>query len=243
MRLQKYLARAGVSSRRGAEELIAAGRVRVNGEVVREMGVRVEDTDRVEVDGVAVEREPPVWVMLNKPSGYVSTRDDPQGRPTIYELLPSRFDTLFHVGRLDLDSEGLLLLTNEGGVANRLMHPRYEVDRVYEVDVVGVPDGGTLRRLKQGVRLEDGPARVHEVKIVARESASGGVGASAHARLRVLMREGRKREVRRLFDAVDHPVRRLVRRRLGPIELGDLPSGQWRELKPAEVEKLRSLRE
>lgn len=239
MRLQKYLARAGVASRRGSEDLIRDGRVRVNGEVVTEMGVKVAQDDRVEVDGRVVAPEPPMWIMLHKPPGYVTTRDDPQGRPTVYDLLPDRFDALFHVGRLDLDSEGLLLLTNEGGAANKLMHPSHQVDRVYVVEVVGAVDEATRRRILSGVELDDGPARAHEVEIVARESAGRGVGASPHTRVRILMREGRKREVRRIFDAVDHPVRRLVRERLGPIRLGSLAQGKWRELKPEEIEAIR----
>ena len=242
MRLQKYLARAGVASRRGAEDLIRAGRVRVNGAPVTEMGVKVGEGDRVELDGRLVEPESPAWVLLHKPAGYVTTRDDPQGRPTVYDLLPERFDALFHVGRLDIESEGLLLLTNEGGVANRLMHPRYEVDRVYVVDVVGAPSRAALGRLTKGVDLEDGRARAHSVEVLRRERARGGAGAEPHTRLKIVMREGRKREVRRLFDALDHPVRRLVRERLGPISLGDLPEGEWRELSKQEVEALRRLR-
>lgn len=239
-RLQKYLARSGVSSRRGAEDMIRDGRVRVNGSVVREMGVKVAETDHVEVDGRAVEPERPTWVLLHKPTGYVTSREDPQGRPTVYDLLPERLHSLFHVGRLDLESEGLLLLTNEGEVANRLMHPSHEVDRVYEVDVVGVPERPTLRRLHHGVELEDGLARAHSVDVLATEEARGGAGAEDHARVRITMREGRKREVRRLFDAVGHPVRRLVRVRLGPVELGSLPVGKWRELRPDEVALLRN---
>lgn len=239
-RLQKYLARSGVASRRGAEDLIRAGRVRVNGAVVREMGVKVAAGDRVELDGEEVEPERRTWVLLHKPSGYVTTREDPQGRPTVYDLLPARFHPLFHVGRLDLDSEGLLLLTNEGEVANRLMHPSYQVDRVYIVDVVGVPGPETVRRLRMGIELDDGPARAHAVEVVTSQEARGGHGAEDHARVRVTMREGRKREVRRLFDAVAHPVRRLVRVRLGPIDLGDLPAGEWRELRPDEVAALRN---
>jgi 23S rRNA pseudouridine2605 synthase len=213
----------------------------VNGEVVREMGVKVGGEDRVEVDGRVVSPDPPMWILLHKPAGYVTTREDPQGRPTVYDLVPERLSGLFHVGRLDLDSEGLLLLTNEGGVANRLMHPRHEVDRVYLVDVVGEVDRETRRRLMAGVELEDGLARAHGVEVVAREAARGGAGASAHARVRVTMREGRKREVRRLFDAVGHPVRRLVRERLGPIALGELPAGEWRELSEEEVRALRAV--
>jgi 23S rRNA pseudouridine2605 synthase len=239
MRLQKFLSRAGVASRRAAEELIRDGRVRVNGEVVTEMGVKVGEGDRVDVDGRPVGLDEPLWIVLNKPAGHVTTRDDPQGRPTVYDLLPERFAGLFHVGRLDLDSEGLLLLTNEGEVAHRLLHPSSEVDRVYRVDVVGVPTRRTLDRLVAGVELEDGPARAHAVTIIRRERASGGAGAESHARLRVTVREGRKREVRRIFDAVGHPVRRLVRERLGPITLGDLAPGAWRELTAREVNALR----
>ncbi|MDX1674117.1 MAG: pseudouridine synthase [Longimicrobiales bacterium] len=237
MRLQKYLSRAGVASRRAAEQMIRDGRVRVNGEVVREMGVTVEPDDRVVVDGRPVSPEPPLWVALHKPPGYVTTRDDPQGRPTVYDLLPERFAGLFHVGRLDLDSEGLLLLTNEGGVANRLMHPSHEVDRVYRVDVEGTLSREERRSLLAGVELGDGLARAHEVETVAETPA--GHGRRPGTRVKVVMREGRKREVRRLFDAIGHPVHRLVRERLGPIALGELPRGEWRELTSSEVEALR----
>jgi 23S rRNA pseudouridine2605 synthase len=241
MRLQRFLSRAGVASRRAAEQLIRDGRVRVNDRVVTEMGVKVGEGDRVDVDGRPVALDEPLWIVMNKPAGHVTTRDDPQGRPTVYDLLPHRFAGLFHVGRLDLDSEGLLLLTNEGEVAHRLLHPGSEVDRVYRVDVVGVPTRRTLDRLRAGVELEDGPARAHAVTIIRRERASGGAGAESHARLRVTVREGRKREVRRIFDAVGHPVRRLVRERLGPIALGDLAPGAWRELTAREANALRRI--
>ena len=154
MRLQKYLSRAGVASRRAAEQMIRDGRVRVNGEVVRAMGVKVSSEDRVVVDGREVEPNAPLWVMLHKPAGYVTTRDDPRGRPTVYDLLPARFESLFHVGRLDLDSEGLLLLTNQGDVANRLMHPSGEVDRVYRVDVDGLLTRRERARLLSGIAMD-----------------------------------------------------------------------------------------
>lgn len=236
MRLQKYLSRSGVASRRASEQLIRDGRVSVNGEIVREMGVKVEPDDRVAVDGRAVAPEPPVWVLLHKPAGCVTTRDDPRGRPTVYDLLPDRYESLFHVGRLDLDSEGLLLLTNEGGVANRLMHPSHEVDRVYRVAVEGTLTRGDRRALLSGIELADGPARAHAVEILD----TGDRGSSGGSLLRIVMREGRKREVRRLLDAVGHPVRRLVRERLGPVSLGALPEGEWRELTADEVERLRT---
>jgi 23S rRNA pseudouridine2605 synthase len=241
MRLQKYLSRAGIASRRAAEELIRAGRVRVNGAVVTEMGTKVEAGDQVEVDGRPVVLDATVWLALHKPPGHVTTREDPQGRPTVYDLLPERHAGLFHVGRLDQDSEGLLLLTNDGDVANRLLHPSRQVDRVYLVDVVGAVGRRELGRLLAGLELDDGVARAHAVEVVQRERATAGAGAEAHTRLRVVMREGRKREVRRIFDALEHPVRRLVRERLGPISLGDLPPGAWRELTAVEVEALRSI--
>jgi 23S rRNA pseudouridine2605 synthase len=217
--------------------MIVAGRVRVNGQVVTELGTRVAEGDRVEVDGRPVSLDLTRWVLLHKPPGYVSTRDDPQGRPTVYDLLPPELTGLFHVGRLDQESEGLLLLTNDGDVANQLLHPSREVDRVYVVDVVGAPTRQTLARLTAGVELEDGPARMHRVSVVARQ----GQGDRAHARLRVVLREGRKREVRRIFDALGHPVRRLVRERFGPIDLGGLPAGRWRELTEKEVAALRRM--
>lgn len=219
--------------------MIRDGRVRVNADVVREMGVRVEAEDRVYVDGREVSPDPPVWVMLHKPPGYVTTRDDPRGRPTVYDLLPARLAGLFHVGRLDMDSEGLLLLTNEGGVANRLMHPSGGVDRVYRVDVEGTPSEGVRARLLAGVELEDGRARAHAVEL--RSVPEGEPLKGSGARLVVVMREGRKREVRRLMDAVGHPVRRLVREQLGPVTLGELPPGEWRELTAEEVEALRAV--
>jgi len=239
VRLQKFLSRAGVASRRAAERMIRDGRVRVNGDVVREMGVKVSSEDVVVVDGREVTRDPPVWVLLHKPAGYVTTRDDPQGRPTVYDLLPERHGALFHVGRLDLESEGLLLLTNQGDVANRLMHPSHEVDRVYRVDVEGTLSREERRSLLAGLELEDGVARAHEVEVVAETPAAR--GGRPVTRVKVVMREGRKREVRRLLAAVGHPVQRLVRERLGPISLGELPSGEWRELSAEEAAALREV--
>ncbi|MEJ2678995.1 MAG: pseudouridine synthase [Gemmatimonadota bacterium] len=232
MRLQKFLSRAGVASRRAAERMIEAGRVRVNGVVVTELGVKVDPAaDAVEVDGERVAESAPVWIALHKPVGYVCTRSDRHGRRTIYGLVPPEHRALFHVGRLDLESEGLVLLTNQGDVANRLLHPRYQVDRVYEVEVKGRATQATVRQLLAGMALEDGPARAHHATVMeARASWS---------RLRLTMREGRKREVRRMLDAVDHPVRRLVRLRLGPVELGDLAPGAWRLLDDAERAELR----
>jgi 23S rRNA pseudouridine2605 synthase len=229
IRLQKFLSQAGVASRRAAEELILDGRVRINGQVARELGVKVDPAaDRVEVDGRRVRAAAPVWIALHKPEGYVTTRSDPEGRPTIYDLLPKHFSGLFHVGRLDAGSEGLLLLTNQGELANRMLHPRYAVERVYDAVVLGRLSDAELRQLREGVELEDGLARAAAVE---RRS----VPAPGVERVRVTMLEGRKREVRRLFKAIGHPVRRLVRRSYGPIELKGLRPGQWRRLTAEEV--------
>ncbi|HEX6938297.1 MAG TPA: pseudouridine synthase [Longimicrobiales bacterium] len=235
MRLQKFLSRAGVASRRAAEAMIREGRVRVNGRIVTELGTRVDvGADRVSVDGRPVELAEPTWIALHKPRGYVSTRSDPQGRPTIYDLIPDRFAGLFHVGRLDVDSEGLLLLTNQGDTANRLLHPRHGVERVYDVIVRGVVGDAEIRRLLDGIGLEDGVARAAAVE---RRTAP----RPGFDRLRVTMREGRKREVRRMFRALGHRVHRLIRLRYGPVRLAGLEPGAWRHLAPAEVRALEAV--
>jgi 23S rRNA pseudouridine2605 synthase len=232
VRLQKFLANAGVASRRKAEELILAGRVRKNGEVVKELGTRVVPEDRIEVDGKRVQVVNKIWIALHKPAGYLTSRGDPQGRHTIYELLPPEYRGLFYVGRLDFDTEGLILLTNDGDGAHRLQHPRYEVRRVYEVVVSGSVSAGTRDRLLSGVELEDGHARALRAQVL---------GSSAgETTLQVTLAEGRKREVRRLFAAVGHPVQRLKRVSFGPIELGDLRSARWRLLDEREIAALNS---
>jgi 23S rRNA pseudouridine2605 synthase len=235
VRLQKYLSRSGVASRRHAEAMMAEGRVRVNGEVAREMGTTVDpERDVVEVDGRRVSMSAPVWLALHKPPGYITTRRDPGGRATIYDLLPREHHGLFYVGRLDYESEGLVLLTNQGDLANSLLHPSHEVERVYEVVVEGRPDSAAEKRLRFGVQLEDGIARVARLDRIGRETG--------HAtKLRVVMLEGRKREVRRLFDAVGHPVRRLLRVGFGPVKLDELAAGAWRLLSDAEVRALARL--
>lgn len=228
VRLQKLLANAGIASRRKAEELIRNGRVRVNGNIVTELGTRVDPgTDRVEVGGREIRLRTPVWIALHKPPGYLTSRGDPQGRPTIYELLPLEYRGLFYVGRLDLETEGLVLLTNDGDRAHRLQHPRYEVPRVYDAVVEGELSDRTVAQLRHGVQLEDGPARFISTRVLQRTTDVSEV--------RVTLAEGRKREVRRLFEAVGHPVLQLRRIRYGPIALGDLPPGQWRQLAPAET--------
>jgi 23S rRNA pseudouridine2605 synthase len=231
VRLQKFLSAAGIASRRAAEQLIRDGRVRVNGAVVTELGTKVlPGSDRVEVDGRPVHEVAPVWLALHKPAGFVSTRADTHGRRTIYLLLPELYQGLFYVGRLDRDSEGLMLLTNQGEVAHRLLHPKHGVEREYEAEVAGELTRTTVRRLVRGVRLEDGPARAARAELL--DARSG------RSQVRLVLREGRKREIRRMLDHVGHPVRRLVRTRYGPISLGGLRPGDWRRLDDEEVAAL-----
>lgn len=229
-RLQRFLSSAGIASRRAAEDLIRAGRVRVNGRVA-ELGMRVDPArDRVEVDGRRVGARATVWIAVHKPRGYVSTRSDPQGRRTVYDLLPPEMRGLFHVGRLDRASEGLMLFTNDGATAHRLLHPSFEVERVYRVRVDGHADEATRRALLKGVALDDGIARARRVSVRPLDEDA--------TELRITMTEGRKREVRRMLEALGLPVRRLVRVSYGPITIGDLRPGKWRRLSAAEVAAL-----
>lgn len=233
MRVQKYLSRTGTASRREAERLMLQGRVRVNGRVVTTLGVKVRPgEDRVEVDGRRVEESPLRWVLFHKTRGSLTTRDDPGGRPTVYDLLPREMEELRYVGRLDQDTEGLLLLTNEGDALHRLTHPSWEVEREYLVWVATEPSRRALRRLEEGVELEDGPARAENVRVVERK---GGKTV-----LSLVVREGRKREVRRLMEHVGHPAVGLRRVRFGPVRLGDLPVGQWRDLNQNEIRALKA---
>ncbi len=234
-RLQKFIARAGVVSRRRAEALIVSGRVRVNGRPATVLGTRVRpETDEVLVDGVRVRPGAVRWVMLNKPAGALTTRRDDRGRDTVYDLLPDSLRGLLHVGRLDRATEGLLLFTNDGEVAHLLAHPRHRVEREYRARVAGAPRPDTLRRLVSGVRLRDGVARARRARVLA--------PGPPRAVLELVLTEGRKREVRRMCRAVGHPVRRLERVRFGPIKLGGLPRGAWRELTEAEVAALEGVR-
>ncbi len=226
MRLNAYLARAGVASRRGAEELIRAGRVRVNGDVAG-LATFVERSDRVELDGRPLVLEPLAYVLLHKPPGVVTTASDPHGRRTVVDLvdLPQR---VVPVGRLDADTTGALLLTNDGPLAHRLMHPRYEVDKAYEVEVEGEPDDEALRRLAEGVELDDGP------------TAPAGARRLGPSRLELTLHEGRKHQVKRMCEAVGHPVRRLHRSRYAGLTVAGLDPGEWRALTREEVAALRA---
>ena len=230
-RVQRALARAGFGSRRACEELIVQGRVTVNGTVAT-LGDRVEPgTDLVTVDSVSVNLDPNVrYYAFHKPVGVLTTMRDPQGRPDIRGFLPPEGPRVFPVGRLDRDSEGLLLLTNDGELGNRLLHPRYGIEKEYLAEVDGTPSERQIARLRRGIELDDGPASPKSARIVA---TSGGRGA-----VRLVMIEGRKREVRRLLGAVGLPVTRLVRMRIGPVRLGRLAPGAIRELTPNEVREL-----
>jgi 23S rRNA pseudouridine2605 synthase len=226
MRLNAYLARAGVASRRGADELIKAGRVRVNGEP-GELNTFVGAGDTVEVDGRPVEKQELAYVLLHKPAGVVTTARDPHGRPTVVELVPPE-PRVVPVGRLDADTTGALLLTNDGPLAHRLAHPRYEIDKVYEVEVEGEPDEGALRRLREGVDLDDGRTGPAEARRLGR------------SRLELTIHEGRKHQVKRMCEAVGHPVLRLHRSRYAGLDLRGLAPGEWRPLTAEEVAGLRA---
>ena len=235
MRIQKFLSRAGVASRRKAETMVLEARVRINDRVVTELGTTVDPTrDRVEVDGTPVAIADARWIRFHKPAGVLCTAEDTHGRRTIYDVLPDEYRGLRYVGRLDVETEGLLLLTNDGDVANRLQHPRYQVEREYEVSVQGVPSEKDILRLRAGVALEDGIARPTRVEV--REPVGKPVGE--HGSLTIVMTEGRKREVRRLLYAVGYPVVTLRRVRFGPVTLGDLPVGQWETVSPEDVSAL-----
>jgi 23S rRNA pseudouridine2605 synthase len=232
VRLQKLLAQSGVASRRKCEELMLDGLVEVDGEVVTRLGTKVDPlTAVIRVDG---KRLPPVsahvYLALNKPRGVVSTMSDPQGRRTLGDLVADRPERLFHVGRLDTDTEGLILLTNDGDFAQRVAHPAYELEKTYVAEVDGVVDKATLRRLRDDVTLDDGPVEVHRVKVLST--------TKDRTIVELVIHEGRNRIVRRLLDEVGHPVRRLTRTVVGPVALTGLKPGAMRELTRDELGSL-----
>jgi 23S rRNA pseudouridine2605 synthase len=234
--LQKILSGAGVSSRRAAEQLMRDGRVSVNGQTVLDPGVKADpEQDDVRVDGRRIKAQQARYILLNKPKGYVTTRSDPQRRPTVLSLLGGVREYVYPVGRLDFDSEGLLLLTNDGELAARLTHPRHEVARVYEARVRGIPDARTIERLARGIVIDDRRTTPAEVRLV-RELHEGKYDIGV---LEMTIREGRNRQVRRMCEAVGHPVFALRRIRIGPLSDPKLPSGAWRELTPREVASLQ----
>lgn len=233
-RLQKVMARAGIGSRRNCEELIAAGRVQIDGRTVTELGTKVSPGQQVTVDGTPLGNTRLVHYVVNKPVGVVSTNNDPAGRPRVIDLLPQVNERLFTVGRLDMSSEGLILVTNDGELANRLAHPRFGVEKTYLVQVAGSPSAEVIANLRRGVHLAEGLARATQVRIKKSLTHS--------ALLEIVLSEGKNREIRRILAKVGHKVLRLKRIAIGPIRLAQLPSGEYRPLTPDELRALRAHR-
>ncbi|USG63565.1 rRNA pseudouridine synthase [Brevibacillus ruminantium] len=233
-RLQKVLANAGVASRRHCEELIVQGRVQVNGQVVKELGTRVDpEQDAIKVDGKLVRLERKIYVLLHKPTGYITSVSDPQGRRVVVDLLRGIKERVYPVGRLDYDTSGLLLLTNDGEMAHMLAHPSYEMDKVYRAWVKGVPSKEKVNLLAKGIKLEDGMTSPGQAKLLKTTAAND------RSLLELVIHEGRNRQVRRMCEAIGHPVIKLERIQLGFLTLEGLEPGQYRPLTTAEVERLK----
>jgi 23S rRNA pseudouridine2605 synthase len=226
LRLNRFLAAAGVGSRRHCDELIAAGRVTINGKICTNFSAQPAPRDHVKVDGKLVHVDPPLSIALHKPPGFVSTKSDPHARDTIFDLLPGKFPRLFNIGRLDAQSEGLLLLTNDGELAQRVSHPRYRIEKEYEVTLDRPWDPALAPKLLRGIFLDGRRAQIAQLRAIS------------PIRLRVILREGINREIRRMFHAIGYEVKRLVRIRIGNLRLGDLLRGHWRALTKREIESL-----
>jgi 23S rRNA pseudouridine2605 synthase len=227
VRLNRYLAAAGIGSRRHCDELIAAGRVTINGKICTDFSAQPGERDHVKVDRKLVHVERPLYIALHKPAGFVSTRKDPRARDTIFDLLPGKLPRLFNVGRLDTQSEGLLILTNDGDLALRLTHPRYKIDKEYEVTLDRKWDPALTPRLLGGIMLDGERARI------------AGFYTRTPTRLRVILRQGINRQIRRMFETFGYRVEHLVRTRVGNLRLGDLPRGHWRPLTKSELVSLK----
>ncbi|WP_223703523.1 pseudouridine synthase [Sutcliffiella deserti] len=232
-RLQKVIAHAGIASRRKAEELIQEGKVRVNGKVIKELGVKVTPQDKIEVQGVPVEREEPVYFVLYKPRGVISSVSDDKGRKVVTDFFPLIKERIYPVGRLDYDTSGLMIMTNDGEFANSIMHPTSQVDKVYIAKVKGIPTREAIRSLERGIKLEDGKTAPAKIKMISMEKTK------QTAIFEVTIHEGRNRQVRRMFEAIGHPVMKLKRERYGFLTLQGLVAGEARELTPHEVKQLR----
>jgi 23S rRNA pseudouridine2605 synthase len=226
MRLNRFLAAAGLGSRRHCDELIAAGRVTINGRVCTDFSAQPTERDHVKVDGKLVHGERRLDIMLNKPAGFVSTRSDPNARDTIFDLLPPHLPRLFNIGRLDAQTEGLLLLTNNGELAQRLTHPRYKIEKEYEVTLDRAWDPALAPKLLHGIMLDGQRARIDKVVSIK------------PTRVRVILRQGINRQIRRMFYEIGYEVKKLVRVRIGRLRLGDLPRGHWRPLSKAELRSI-----
>jgi 23S rRNA pseudouridine2605 synthase len=233
-RLQKVIAQAGVASRRKAEELILEGKVTVNGKVVKELGTKVSQNDKVEVSGIPVEREQPVYFLLYKPTGVISSVSDDKGRKVVTDFFPLLKQRIYPVGRLDYDTSGVLLLTNDGEFANLLMHPKHEVDKVYVAKVKGVPSREQLKLLDRGIRLEDGMTAPAKTKLLSLDKKKN------TSIIQIMIHEGRNRQVRRMFEAIGCQVMKLKRERYGFLTTHGLRPGESRELSPHEVKQLRA---
>lgn len=236
-RLQKVIAHAGVASRRKAEEMILEGKVKVNGKVVKELGVKVSNSDTVEVGGIPLEKEQPVYFLFYKPRGIISSVTDDKGRKTVTDYFPEIKERIYPVGRLDYDTSGILLLTNDGEFANLLMHPRNEIEKEYIAKVKGIPLRENLKALEKGIVLEDGKTAPARTKVISFDKKKG------TSIVQITIHEGKNRQVRRMFEAIGHPVVKLRRERYGFLDLRGLQAGDARELTAHEVKQLRVLAE
>ncbi|MEH7107392.1 MULTISPECIES: 23S rRNA pseudouridine(2605) synthase RluB [Bacillaceae] len=234
-RLQKVIASAGIASRRKAEELIKQGRVKVNGKVITELGVKVSSSDKVEVNEIPIEKEVPVYFLLYKPRGVISSVSDDKGRKVVTDFFPGLKERIFPIGRLDYDTSGLLLLTNDGEFANLLMHPRHEIEKTYVAKIKGIPLKENLRKLEKGIKLEDGKTAPARVKLTSADNKK------QTSIVEMKIHEGRNRQVRRMFEAIGHEVIKLKREQYGSLTLSGLKAGEARELTPHEVKQLRAL--
>ncbi|OEH93529.1 pseudouridine synthase [Bacillus solimangrovi] len=234
-RLQKVIAQAGVTSRRKAEGLIKEGKVKVNGKVVTELGTKVTTNDEIQVNGVTVEKAEPVYFLLYKPTGVISAVSDDKGRKTVLDFFPEMPERIYPVGRLDYDTSGLILLTNDGEFANTLMHPKYQIDKVYIAKTEGIPTREEIKRLQKGVKLEDGMTAPAKVKVLSIDKKK------QTAIVQVTIHEGRNRQVRRMFEAIGYPIKKLKREQYGFLNLIGMNTGDIRELSPKEVKRMRAL--
>ncbi|WLR43781.1 pseudouridine synthase [Bacillus carboniphilus] len=236
-RLQKVIAHAGVASRRKAEQLILEGKVTVNGQVIKELGTKVTNNDRIEVEGVPVNREAPVYFLMYKPKKVISSAKDDKGRRTVVDFFDHIDKRIYPIGRLDYDTSGLLLLTNDGDFSNKLMHPRYGIEKTYIAKVKGIPEREKLKQLERGVRLEDGKTAPARIKIQSIDKKK------QTCIIEMVIREGKNRQVRRMLDFIGHPIMKLKRERYAFLTLQGLKPGEIRELSPHEVKQIRALAE
>ena len=234
-RLQKVMAHAGIDSRRKCEQLILDGRVSVNGQVVRELGVKVSGKDRIEVDGVPIYREEPRYILLYKPRGVISAVSDDKNRPVVLDYIQGIKERIYPIGRLDYDTTGLLLLTNDGTFANLLMHPRHQIDKVYIAKVKGIPNEDSLKRVAKGIVLDGKKTSRARAQLLSQNDQN------QTAIVQLTIREGWNHQVKRMFEAVGHPVMKLKRERYGFLDLGNLQPSEWRELTAFEVSKLKQI--